>query len=142
MGRSLLAVDYGAAIDWKGPHHSDIIWPLPGSTVILLRYDSSDSANHGLYLNATKGCDDCCVRGSPFAILDTDGKTRIANTSVYASDFTVILHVQGMPAGVGIAAVQLHYEMYPQCALYNGEGLPQEPFQAMRYATDGSLTDE
>ena len=134
MAASLAAVNYGAAVQWKGPQPADIVWPLPGSGVVVVRYDSADGANAGLFLNDTRQCDDCCTRGSAFALLTSDGRLRpAASTTVNAAAFVVVVQAP-LPSGVSVVGVDHNYEMYPQCTLYNGEGWPQAPFHTMRYA--------
>ena len=133
IARSLMAVNYGADVQWKGSQMAAITWPLSNSGAVVIAYDSRDAGNQGLHLNDTQACDDCCTRGQAFAVLTSEGKAAFANaTTVYADAFVVVVQAL-LPPGVSVAGLLYNYEMYPQCALYNGEGLPQAPFQRLRY---------
>ena len=141
MARSLLAVDYAQSELWQGPHPVDIVWPLPGSGVVLLRYGGVGE-NGGLHLNGTKACDDCCGEGGgAWMVVGGDGKMRPANRSRVLEREGVVLVEAEMPAGVGVVGVAHAWEQYPQCVLYNGEELPQIPFLAMRYSSSDSDTE-
>ena len=83
LSRSVMATVYGQDVVADGPTVAKVSWPDTEAeaavATIILQFDSSLPNNQGMYLNGTKQCDDCCSKGSAFAVLSSDGQVRDAN---------------------------------------------------------------
>jgi len=87
-----------------------------------LRFEKDSSI--GLHLNGTAACTTCCQQ-SPLEVQIFPGygwrRTDVPVVSVNALSADVTLS-----AGESIVGVRFAWEGYPQCALYNGEGGPDD----------------
>lgn len=121
----------------EGPEVSDVVWPMRGEGVVVMRYKGGEGRNEGLRLLDTSECDLCCgeVEGSAVVLVGSDGVGRRAKVTVYAEAFVVVASVE-LEEGVEVVGVQLNWEAYPQCSLYNAELLPQLPLNIKRYAAE------
>jgi len=99
------------------------------ATIIAVPGDGKDTTisvsfvyAEGLCLKDTRNCTECCAGAGDVL------QARVAGVWVNGSDLSVkggrlTGRVAGMPT-----AVRYAYANYPQCALYNSDGLPAGPF--------------
>jgi sialate O-acetylesterase len=88
------------------------------NTIILVEYVHGTA--EGLHASGTAACEDCC-RISPFEVLDANnGKWSRADFTIRGT--RVELELKDIKA----VAVRYNWEGYPQCAVYNGEGGPDD----------------
>jgi len=137
---------YGQNVVSVGPMVQSISWPDGTSSIqtVTLKYDASQAYNKGLQIRDTGGCDLCCrnAAGSAFTIMTSDNMRRRANATVNSDISTVSVSVDLTTSPrVTVTAVQLNYEPYPQCALYNSVLIPNLPFNTVKPAAEYSLTN-
>ena len=81
-------------------------------------------------LHGTKNCTSCCDeskgRTLDFGATADDGQTWVNSSSatLHGSEVTFEVHLRGPPTAVRYTGGAT----FPQCALYNAEGLPAVPF--------------
>ena len=130
---------YGQGVVSTGPVLHDVVWPIDGSPVqsVILRFQSSLGHNSGLQLRDTAQCSACCnpanITGSAITVSTTDGMRRRTSVTVDPQAFIVSATVDlSGSSGVNVAAVQLNWEEFPECALYNSQDLPHLPVNIAR----------
>jgi len=114
---------------------------VTGPTVLNASYDGRSSGDvtvtmrdgDGLHWNGTRQCTACCgTTGYPMQLLMSSGTWRyIEAKNVALSDGKVTLSgARWAPHWGPFSPVRLRYawEDFPQCALYNSDGLPAPPF--------------
>jgi sialate O-acetylesterase len=89
----------------------------------------------GLHLKGTAECTDCCFV-SPFEVLDSLGNWTRAEATIFHGQKIMLESTDP------ILGIRLNWEGYPQCAVYNGSGgpddhagLPAAPFEWCAYPT-------
>jgi len=90
---------------------------------VTLNY-RSEKNNAGLYLDGTAYCTQCC-KTSPFIFLYQGNTNERATALIKDDTITLTSPTSNKKAIIG---VQLEYEGYPECALYNQDNLPATPF--------------
>lgn len=131
LSLSVLALQYNGTAEYLGPevNLSDVAVAVltPNTSSVTLTFSHAA----GLHAAGTAACTTCCST-SPFEV--SDGVTRIAANFTVVAPSTVVLTAPIAASDV----VQVFYDFtgYPQCALYNGiggpdnhTGLPAPPFR-------------
>jgi hypothetical protein len=127
------AIQYGerSGLVYKGPTLSCVQLTPTGATIAF-----EEGTADGLHLSGTGACDKCCDV-SPFEVLDRTGQWTRAAAKVIAGAGSDVVE---LTAGNPILGIRLDWEGYPQCALYNGVGGPDDhaglaasPFQWCAY---------
>jgi sialate O-acetylesterase len=122
---------------WSGPVLLSPV-QIVNHTVAILTFDSQTT--DGMHLHGTGGCTECCDGiASPFETMDSNGNWSLASV-VHIQEDTVTIQASNNE----ILGVHLHWENFPQCALYNGQGgpddhsgLPAPPAEWCAYPTPG-----
>lgn len=129
VGRRLalaaMGVVYGQDVDWLGPQMvRHTFAPTPTGTMVTLAFSNASN----MHAHGTAACVACCEE-SPFR-LSNGLSTARANFTISGATVTLVAEVQHA------TQVLYDFEGYPQCALYNGEGgpdnhtgLPATPFR-------------
>lgn len=77
----------------------------------------------GLHFGGTAACTTCCDEASPFDILTSSGNwTRITSSPVISNDS---VHIS-IDDDTAILGIRFNWDLYPECALYNGRGGPDD----------------
>lgn len=96
-----------------------------------------------LHLSGTAGCSECCYQ-PPFTMLDaiTGNWTRPRGHPEFRNGSNGTSVIVSFPKSVAAVGVRLEWEGFPQCALYNGvggpddhSGLPAAPFEWCMYSS-------
>ena len=99
----------------------DRIQLINNDTQAVLWFDAKTT--EGWHLHGTAACEACCENGtSPFHVLGGTGKWYPARIVAMDSNKIAIQAINYGP----IFGVRIHWEEYPQCALYNGNGGPDD----------------
>jgi len=133
VGRRLAAIvrniQYGdSSVPGEGPVY-DLIHRTDDGATIGYGAGTTD----GLHMEGTAACSECCYE-SPFQVLDANGNWTRAIAAIVGKD---TIHLKPPSASsLPILGIRYDWEGYPQCALYNGRGgpddhtaLPAAPFE-------------
>jgi hypothetical protein len=114
LSLSVLGNQYGKDVVTTGPIIQRAF--AFSDNTILVQYVPGTA--EGLHASGTAACGDCC-RISPFEVMDA------ANGKWSRTDFTIQgAHVELEVDDIKAVAVRYNWEGYPQCAVYNGQGGP------------------
>jgi sialate O-acetylesterase len=135
LALSARVIQYGerGGLVYEGPVLDSVEYTRLGA-ILGFRAGAADD----LHLNGTAACTDCCLV-SPFQVLDSLGKwTRAVVTILHGQKIMLESSSTDHP----ILGIRLNWEGYPQCAVYNGHGgpddhagLPAAPFEWCAYPT-------
>jgi sialate O-acetylesterase len=118
LSLSVLGKQYGKDVVTTGPVIRGALASSISNTTILVEYVPGTA--EGLHASGTAACEDCC-RISPFEVLDANNGTW-SRADFIIRGARVELEVKDMKA----VAVRYNWEGYPQCAVYNGQGAPDD----------------
>jgi len=135
-GPVLSAVQLG---DYDGDTAADQP-PVRNATAFSATLGFEAGSSDGLHLSGSAACTNCC-QTSPFEVIGWDRQwTRVPAT--------VVGSLVRLTSPSPIVGIRLSWEGYPQCALYNGVGGPDNhtalaaaPFQWCSYGTVGGAGD-
>jgi hypothetical protein len=130
---------------WKGPTLQAVL--LVNDTFAIIGFEPG-TTTHGMHLHDTGGCSACCrnAASSPFQTMDSNGVWSPAlvmhlgydTVTIAVSSSSSLQQEQQGP----IFGIRLHWSNYPECALYNGmggpddhQGLPASPVEWCAYPT-------
>jgi Carbohydrate esterase, sialic acid-specific acetylesterase len=136
---------------WKGPTLQAVL--LVNDTFAIVGFEPG-TTTHGMHLHDTGGCTACCqtASSSPFQTMDSNGIWSPALVMHIGYD-TVTIAVSSSSSSLQqqqeqeqqqgpIFGIRLHWSNYPECALYNGmggpddhQGLPASPVEWCAYPT-------
>lgn len=121
LSLSALAVQYGKDVVYQGPTMVSIDYNSHGNSSATVHYDPRTTTN--LHASGTAACTLCCDQ-LPFELqLEPDRKwVRATEMDIQAN--TVVVRTNVTQAKV--VGVRFDFEGYPQCALYNGKGGPDD----------------
>lgn len=82
----------------------------------------------GLHFGGTAACTTCCDESSPFDILTSSGNwTRITSSPVImGNEDDSSVHISIDDDDTAILGIRFNWDLYPECALYNGRGGPDD----------------